>query len=306
MELNGKEIAKKKQVEFKEDTLKLKESGLHAGIEYKYILSKADAKKGYNFYCYNSSEWNELQEWAHNNTGQEKKKKRVDFLGEGLRNMLRSEHIPYNMFFPLAKLQKTNPDLLKQFLEKLIPGLTISQVTKIKIEYVSELDKSKLLDDNTSFDAYIEYTDGNKNCGLGIELKYTEKSYPYGKTEKERLYDEKSKYNLLARNSGYFICEFYNFEKSQFKKIKQLYRNHLLGIKLVDIGELDKFHSVHIYPQGNKYQKQACDTYHLCLTEKGKQSFVPIEFEKFISEASIAFGPESWIKYLEQRYVFKN
>jgi len=306
MELNGKKIAKKKQVDFKTDVLKLKISGTHAGKEYKYILDKTDAEKGYNYYCYNSSEWNELQDWANKSTGHEKKRKRVNFNGEGLRNMLCSQHIPYNMFFPLAKLQKTNPGLVKQFLEKLIPDIKISQVSKIRIEYVSELDKKELLDDNTSFDAYIEYTDGNKKCGLGIELKYTEKSYPYGNTEEKRLFDEKSEYNQLAKKSDCFNCEFYKLDKRQLKKIKQLWRNHLLGIKLVDVGELEEFHSVHIYPKGNKYQKQACDRYIKCLSIKGKQSFMPVNFERFISVAHDTFGNQNWIEYLDKRYLFEN
>lgn len=306
MELNGKKIAKKKQVDFKVDVLKLKKSGIHAGIEYKYILDKTDAEKGYNFYCYNSSEWNELQDWANKNTGSEKKRKRVNFNGEGLRNMLRSEHIPYNMFFPLAKLKKSNHKLVKKFLERLIPNIKISQINKIRIEYVSELDKKELLDDNTSFDAYIEYSNGNNKCGLGIELKYTEKSYPYGATEEKRLFNKKSEYNQLAKKSDYFNCEFYKLDKRELKKIKQLWRNHLLGIKLVDIGELEEFHSVHIYPKGNEYQKQACDRYIKCLSKKGEQSFIPVKFEKFVSDAHKTFGNQNWIEYLEKRYLFEN
>ncbi len=306
MELNGKKIAKKKQVDYKTNKLKLEKSGTHAGKEYKYILDKTDAKKGYNFFCYNSSEWNELQDWANENTGQEKKRKIVNFNGEGLRNMLRSEHILYNMFFPLSKLQKTKPELVKKFIERLIPDIKISQISKIRIEYVSELDKKELLDDNTSFDAYIEYKSGNKKCGLGIELKYTEKSYPYGETEEERLFDKKSKYNQLTKNSGYFNYEFYKLNKPELKKIKQLWRNHLLGIKLVDIEELHEFHSVHIYPKGNKYQKQACDNYIKYLSLKGKNSFVPVTFESFTSVAYDIFGNQNWIEYLKKRYLFDN
>lgn len=306
MELNGKKIAKKKQVNFKTDVLKLKKSGTHAGKAYKYILDKTDAEKGYNFFCYNSIEWIELQDWANENTGKEKKRKIVNFNGEGLRNMLRSEHIPYNMFFPLAKLQKTKPELVKQFFERLIPNIKISQISKLRIEYVSELDKKELLDDNTSFDAYVEYNSGNKKCGLGIELKYTEKSYPYGKTEEKRVFSGKSKYNQLAKKSDYFNCEFHKLDKRELKKIKQLWRNHLLGIKLVDIKELDEFYSIHIYPNGNKYQKQACDNYIKYLSAIGKQSFIPVEFESFTSVAHDIFGNQSWIEYLERRYLFDN
>jgi hypothetical protein len=306
MELSGKEIAKKKQIDFKTNVLKLKKSGVHAGKEYKYILDKTDSEKGYNFYCYNSPEWTLLQDWANKNTGQEKKGKRVNFNGEGLRNMLRSEHIPYNMFFPLAQLQKSNHELVKKFLERLIPNIKISRISKIRIEYVSEVDKKDLLDDNTSFDAYIEYSDGNKKCGLGIELKYTEKSYPYGNTEEKRLFNEKSEYNHLTKKCGYFNYEFYKSDKRKLKKIKQLWRNHLLGIKLVDIGELEVFHSVHIYPRGNKYQKQVCDEYIKCLSKKGEESFIPVEFERFVSVAHDTFGNQNWIEYLEKRYLFEN
>jgi len=256
-------------------------------------LSFTDSSIGYNGYCYE-------------NTGHEKKQKRVNFNGEGLRNMLRSEHIPYNMFFPLAKLLKANPELLNQFIEKLIPDVKISQVDKIKIEYVSELGKKELLDDNTSFDAYIEYTYKNKKCGLGFELKYTEKSYPYGNTEENRLFDKNSEYNQLAKKSDCFNYKFYNSDKTELKKIKQLWRNHLLGIKLVDIGELKEFHSVHIFPKGNKYQKQACDKYIKCLSTKGKRSFIPVSFEKFVSVAKDTFGNQNWIDYLEKRYLFDN
>lgn len=306
MELSGKELAKKKQVDFKTSVLKLNKSGTHAGKTYEYILDKTDAGKGYNFFCYNSNEWNELKAWANLNTGPENKRKIVNFNGEGLRNMLRSEHIPYNMFFPLAKLQKTKPELVKQFLEKLIPNIKISQISKLRIEYASELHKKELLDDNTSFDAYIEYNSGNKKCGLGVELKYTEKSYPYGITEEKRMYNEKSEYNRLARKSDYFNYEFHKLDKQELKKVKQLWRNHLLGIKLISINELDDFHSVHIYPGGNKYQKHACDSYIKYLSALGKPSFIPVEFESFTSIATDVFGYHDWIEYLERRYLFDN
>lgn len=306
MELNGKKNAKLQQVDFKTNVLKLKKSGKHNDKEYKHILSKEDSENGYNFYCFKTLEWSELQNWADDNTGYIKKSKKVDFKGEGLRNMLRSEHIPYNMFFPLAKINNSNPELIKRFLEKLIPNINISLVSKIRIEYASETDKNKLLNDNTSFDAYIEYNDGNKKCGLGIELKYTEKSYPYGNTEEHNLFDVNSKYNQLAEKSNCFISKLYKLSKPELKTIKQLYRNHLLGLKLVDISYLENFNSVHIYPEGNIYQKIACDKYANNLSAKGKESFNTITFERFVIEAKEIFGNQNWIEYIEKRYLFEN
>ncbi len=300
--MTWKEKALKKQLKFKE-SLGLTKSGTFGKkkIEYPNILHHDDAKNGANFYCYNNTtKWQALKKWADKDKG-----KKVDFTGLGLANMLRSEHIPFNFFYPLEKLRNKNPELLNKFLEKLLDNnINVDKVTRIKIEFTSDIHKSKLLDDNTSFDAYIEYLDGEKKCGLGIELKYTEKSYPYGKTERRRMFDQlNSEYNRLTGNCGYYNLE--KVKELRGNKLKQLWRNHLLGIKMVEIKELDKFHSVHIYPQGNTYQKEACDMYIDCLVDDKKQSFVPATFEKFISVAAdVLSGKEhkNWIDYLKKRY----
>jgi len=300
--MNWKKEALAKQLKFKK-SIGIVKSGTFGKkkIEYPNILHHDDAKKGANFYCYNSpTEWQDLKEWATRDKGS-----RVDFTGLGLTNMLRSEHIPFNLFYPLEKLRNNDTELLNSFLKKLLDNnIRIDKVTRIKIEFASDTHKSKLLDDNTSFDAYIEYLDGEKKCGLGIEVKYTEKSYPYGKTERKRMFDQpNSEYNRLTRD-----CEYYSPEKiKELKgnKLKQHWRNHLLGIKLVELKELDIFHSVHIYPEGNTYQKEACDRYSDCLVDNKKQSFIPVTFEKFISVATnVLSGKEykDWIDYLKKRY----
>jgi len=227
------------------------------------------------------------------------------FIGAGYANMLRSEHIPFNFIYPLEKLRESNPDLLNTFLETLFNGrIKVDKVHRIKIEFASDLPKHKLLDDNTSFDAYIEYQDGENKCGLGMEIKYTEKSYPYGKTEKDRMFNqEDSEYNRLSHDSKFYEKD--RIAELKLDDLKQIWRNHLLGIKLLALGELDKFHSVHIYPEGNIYQKEASAKYLKCLVEAKKQSFVPITFEKFIEVAdSVLTSAEhkAWIKYLKDRY----
>ena len=101
--MTWKEKALKKQLEFKEG-LGLTRSGTFAKNEYNHILHTNDANNGANFYCYNNpSEWQELQEWANKDKG-----KKVVFTGLGLANMLRGEHIPFNLFYPLEKLRNNN------------------------------------------------------------------------------------------------------------------------------------------------------------------------------------------------------
>jgi hypothetical protein len=292
-------VAKEKQINFKENFLGLTESGTYGKdkISYKNILSDEDAATGANFYTYNkTNEWISLQNWAN-----EDRRRKVNFFNSGLKNMLRSEHIPYNLFYPLEKLRKEQPNKLNEFLEYLFDKkIKVDKVTRIKIEFASDLDKNELLNDNTSFDAYIEYLDKDALCGLGIEVKYTEKSYPYGDSEKTNMLNDNSEYNKLTRNSGYYKPN--SHLKLREKKLKQPWRNHLLGIKLLELHKIQKFTSVHIYPEGNTYQEDVCKEYTACLSDDHKDSFIPITFEKFINTAENIFTSNDWITYLKNRY----
>jgi hypothetical protein len=296
-----KSKALKKQLQYKKQ-LGLTESDTYGkqGNVYLQILSDKDAAAGANFYCYgNPKEWSALQEWANLDKG-----KSMDFTGSGLKNMLRSEHIPFNFFFPLEQLRIQNRFLLCKFLNELFNNqIQIDKVLRIKIEFASDLPKQKLLDDNTSFDAYIEYRYGDKTGGLGIEVKYTEKSYPYGSTEKERMDDNKSRYNQLTRSSDYYKPDAWYLLKE--KKTKQLWRNHLLGIGLLDLGELDQFHSVHMYPGGKSYQKEAVEIYQSRIQPDYQQYFIPLTFEHFTNVAEKVLTTReslAWIDYLKSRY----
>jgi hypothetical protein len=289
-----KSEAKAIQLRFKEK-LGLKTSGTHGGVEYTHILSDQDAALGANFYCNkNEQEWDDLKNWANTT-----EKRKVDFLGNGLKNLLRSEHIPFNIFYPLEKIRTTDPEKLNELLSKIIKR-EIDGVTEIRIEFAGIKDKSDYLDDNTSFDAYIQAVSNGKKIGLGIEVKYTELSYPWGKTEKERMFDLGSEYNLLSSR-----MEYYNDtmrDELRTKKLKQVWRNHLLGIKMVELGELNEFYSIHFYPEGNSYQQKVADDYLKCLNHDNLQSFIPLTFQHFsglLKECQIS---GVWVDYFEQRY----
>ncbi len=296
---NWKQQSLEKQLEFKKK-LGLTKSGKFKNVEYEHILSDEDALTGAMFYCYGDSNvWQNLQEWA-----KEQKGKKINFAGTGLKNMLRSEHIPYNFFHPLENLKQTNQKLLIDFLHKLFDGkIQIDRVDAIKIEFASHLTSEELLNDKTSFDVYIEFTNNGKLCGLGIEVKYTELSYAFGESEKEKLENNDSEYNQTAIKSNYFIEETY--PKLRSKKLKQPWRNHLLGIKLLQMNQLQHFYSVHFYPSGNTYQKMVSDEYLNCIKPEYQHTFIPITFEKFIATAESVFEENTfkdWINYLKDRY----
>jgi hypothetical protein len=183
-------------------------------------------------------------------------------------------------------------------------GVQVDIISQIRIEYSSHIPRSELLNDNTSFDAYIEAEYQGKTIGFGIEVKYTEKSYPYGRTEKEQMFEMPgSEYNQLTSKSGYYLGE--SLEKLKTTKLKQFWRNHLLGIRLLKLQELDEFYSVHLYPEGNTYQHQAAQEYQECLEPEHQFRFKPVTFERFIEIAASHFldkESEKWLEYLRDRY----
>ena len=128
--------------------------------------------------------------------------------GQMVTNLLRSEHIPYNIFFPMIYDKKGTACLFN----KIIGDGRIAEVNEIVIEY-----NPGGLKDGTSFDVYIEYTaakHGGKG-GIGIEVKYTEKEYPIKRGSKEwqethnaigiHLADN---YRLPSEHCGWFKEEF--------------------------------------------------------------------------------------------------
>jgi hypothetical protein len=296
--MNWKQQALNLQLSYKA-SLGLTKSGSFRSKPYPQILSNTDAQIGANFYTYpNEKAFNELKDWVNKANG-----KAVNFCGIGLKNMLRSEHIPYNLFHPIAKENDSNPKLVLDFFQELF-GVQVDIISQIRIEYSSHIPRSELLNDNTSFDAYIEAQFKGKTIGFGIEVKYTEKSYPYGRTEKEQMFEMPgSEYNQLTSKSGYYLGE--SLEKLKTTKLKQFWRNHLLGIRLVELQELDEFYSVHLYPEGNTYQHQAAQEYQECLEPEHQFRFKPVTFERFIEIAASHFldkESEKWLEYLRDRY----
>jgi len=289
-----KQKALEKQLKFKTN-LHLTKSGMHGKFYYDHILADEDAAKGANFYCFrNTLEFDKLKLWASKDRG-----KRVNFLSNGYKNMLRSEHIPYNVFYPLHKLNQSDPAKLNKLFEQII-NVQVDCITKIKIEFAGGVHKLKLLDDNTSFDAYIEFKSNNVICGIGIEVKYTEQSYPYGNTEKRRLFDNSSEYLKLAKRCNYFKNP--QSQELKSKKLKQAFRNHLLGIKMEELHLIDKFYSVHFYPEENTYQNQVTIQYLSELNNVYKNRFIPLTFTNFVRIAKESNISDQWLDYFESRY----
>ena len=230
-----------------------------------------------------------------------------------LTNLLRSEHIPYNIFYPM------NLDLegCKELFSELLSTNDILAIDKdnIKIEYHPEPIKN-YLNDHTAFDVYVTYKNkANQLCGIGIEVKYTENSYPLKPQSHEysQVKDEngntclKGRYAIVTKECGYYK-EDVTHDMLVSNKFRQIWRNHILGASMVLKGEIKKFTSITLFPSQNvHFSQDTIPKYQNFLTKEHYKEFVPLTYEtlfKMIDKHLSVPKKEEWIKYLNERYLF--
>ena len=217
-------------------------------------------------------------------------------------NMLRSEHVPYNIFVPMMT------DLLtaSRCFSEILPHRDIKTIRKWLIEYAPNT-----INDKTAFDVYVEYATSKGEKGvIGIEVKYTEEGYSVGNKEFSMMRDSQSAYSVTTRDSGCFL----NNDPMQFNNpdFIQLWRNHILGLAMLQQGKADYFDSLTLYPSGNSHFHSSGShtgtvaAYEDLLTEKGKNTFHAITYEGFFKALRKHYKNDrnlSWLDYLETRYI---
>jgi hypothetical protein len=254
------------------------------------MLKTEDAENGLNFY----PDLNILQA-VKNRYG-------IGYRKQLYSNLLRSEHIPFNFFIPLREDKKYAAKVFNEFAKG-----TIKEIMEIKIEYAPE-PKGRFLNDKTSFDSYVEYVHVDNQKGiLGIEVKYTEKSYPLGKEEKIKVDNAQSKYYEVTRKTGLFIQ---GAEKDLKRdKYRQIWRNQILGESIKQNGETTHFTSLLFFPFGNKHFQHVLPEYFKLLNSQGRDRLIDITYEDFFA-ALKAHSPgarfDNWITYLEKRYIVQS
>lgn len=213
-------------------------------------------------------------------------------------DMLRSEHIPFNMLAPLSY----KPDLIKLVLKKAF-GLELKGPFEMKLEWAPE-PADKYLGDMTSFDAYIQGQDAyGKRMGIGIEVKNTEREYRIGKSEAKRVHDRGSTYWTTTHESGLFVED--GREQLGEDDLRQIWRNHLLGLAMVMRKDIEQFVSVTLYPTGNKHFTRALVKYQGFLETTAQRSVRGCTFEQYIDCLHGDSEIEAWKQYLMTRYLFE-
>lgn len=218
-------------------------------------------------------------------------------------NMLRSEHIPYNLFTPL----ETMPEIAVDLFSKMI-GVPIKQIKAIEIEYPGRPENMPYLNDRTSFDTFVSYiTPDDRKGGIGIEVKYTENEYALGEKEGKDIAGDNHLYKDMTAESGYFRS---GLDISMFltaHHLRQIWRNHILGYSMKHKGDVDIIHHVHIYPEHNEhFHNYALPEYRALLTGNGNESFKTITYENYFDMLNDYRDNEQvsdWVKYLRKRYL---
>lgn len=218
-------------------------------------------------------------------------------------NMLRSEHIPYNIFTPMEEDMSATTALFNEII-----GGGISKINRIRIEFAGDADKSEYLNDGTSFDAFIEYVsiDGSIG-GIGIEVKYTENGYRIGDKEKKDIEDTDGLYNQNTKKSQWYIPTLDIVSFIRANHLRQIWRNHILGYSMLAKGDIQHFHHIHLYPQGNKhFHGHAIPEYKQLLSEEGLKNFIDLTYESLFNLIEKHFKQKKqkeWLEYLKKRYI---
>lgn len=220
-------------------------------------------------------------------------------------NLLRSEHIPFNIFIPLDK----DRNYCKKVIGNIVKSNIIS-IDKIEIEYAPK-PRKKYLNDRTSFDAYIEYTNFDNTKGMiGIEVKYTEKEYKLQANSKQEkdINDKSSLYFSVTNNCGLYKTN--AIEVLPTDKFRQVWRNHILGesILLTDSNKFQHFTSLILFPSDNSHFIKTSKEY-IDLLINNDNKFIALTYEAFFSLLS-KHCPDSsyekWLNYLTTRYIVTN
>ncbi len=213
-------------------------------------------------------------------------------------DMLRSEHIPFNFFAPFDTHRHMAMGIIRRAF-----GIDCTAIDFVAIEYAPE-PKENYLNDATSFDTYLQVRLPNeKKCGIGIEVKYTEQDYRIGKSEAARVKDHNSLYWQTARKSDCFTDP--DNEIFGSDPMRQVWRNHLLGLSMLQHDDIDEFYSITLFPDGNKHFHEVLPRYTAMLKEDAKCFVFGCTFERFISSIGGTSEFDEWKAWLERRYLVK-
>lgn len=89
-------------------------------------------------------------------------------------NLLSSQPMAFNLFYPLMKMLKDSPEEATMAIRKALPMFPIHKVTDVDLEFIPE-DHMDLTGDKSAMDAIIRFESSDGKSGfIAIETKYSE------------------------------------------------------------------------------------------------------------------------------------
>lgn len=210
-------------------------------------------------------------------------------------NMLSSQPMCFNLFYPLKELFEKEYKVANKVFKACFPSLKIDKILAVEIEYLP-YPVSEYLNDRTAFDAMLIYQSesGERNI-LAIETKYVEKLGTNPSSDLSKQID-------LVKNSKLFNED---GKKEVSKGFGQLGRNFLLAEKFRMENRLDKAYAVVIAPEENSSQTEITD-FHGNMNPELHDRLFYISLQDFIKRINKkpSKAIKNWIELFEKRYLF--
>lgn len=210
-------------------------------------------------------------------------------------NMLSSQPMCFNLFYPIKKLFEQDYKRASKLIRACFPSLQIKKVLAVEIEYLP-YPVSEYLNDRTAFDAMLIYIaeNGERNV-LVIETKYVEK---LGTNPSSNLIKQMD----LVKSSNLFN------ERGKMGVLKgfgQLGRNFLLAEKFRIENRLDKAFAVVLSPKKNDSSINEIKDFHLMMNEDFYDRLFYTSLESIVDQINNGVPPSlvNWIEAFKSRYL---
>jgi len=210
-------------------------------------------------------------------------------------NMLSSQPMCFNLFYPLKRLFERDHKRACKVFRNCFPSLNINKVMAVEIEYLP-YPVTEYLNDRTAFDAMLLYiSDSGERNILAIETKYVEKLGTNPSSDLSKQID-------LVKDSKMFNED---GKKEVTKGFGQLGRNFLLAEKFRMENRLDKAFAVVISPEENTSSKTEISEFHKMMNAEYQNQLFYTSLENIVKSINNKPSKEikSWIELFKKRYL---
>lgn len=210
-------------------------------------------------------------------------------------NMLSSQPMCFNLFYPLKKLFEKDHKRACKVFRNCFPSLNINKILAVEIEYLP-YPVTEYLNDRTAFDAMLLFiSDSGERNILAIETKYVEKLGTNPSSDLSKQID-------LVKNNTMFNED---GKKEVSKGFGQLGRNFLLAEKFKMENRLDKAYAVVISPEENTSSKTEITEFHKMMNVEYQDRLFYTSLENIVKSINKKTSQDIkiWIELFEKRYL---